>query len=104
MTQDQWSAVDSYIVDSYINDLLIPADAILDATLQSIQDADLPLINAAPNQGRLLRILAQSINARAILEIGTLAVYSTIWLARSLPTDGKLITLEANPKHAAVAQ
>lgn len=99
MTQDQWSAV-----DSYINDLLIPADAILDATLQSTQDADIPLINVAPNQGKLLHILVKSINARTILEIGTLAGYSTIWLARALPTDGNLITLEANPKHATVAQ
>jgi caffeoyl-CoA O-methyltransferase len=99
MTQTQWTAIDDYIAS-----LLIPADPSLDATLQSTVDGELPLINVAPNQGKLLQILALTLNARRILEIGTLAGYSTIWLARALPADGKLITLEFSPKHAAVAQ
>lgn len=99
MTQTQWTAV-----DEYINDLLVLSDSVLDSTIQSTIDADLPRINVAPNQGKLLHILAQIQGARRILELGTLAGYSTIWLARALPADGKLITLEANPKHAEVAQ
>lgn len=97
--QIQWTAVDDYITD-----LLIPSDSALDATIQSTIDANLPKINVAPNQGKLLHILAQIQGARRILELGTLAGYSTIWLARALPADGKLITLEANPKHAEVAR
>lgn len=99
MTQTQWTAVDDYITD-----LLIPSDSALDATIQSTIDANLPKINVAPNQGKLLHILAQIQGASRILELGTLAGYSTIWLARALPSDGKLITLEANPKHAEVAR
>lgn len=99
MSQTQWTAVDNYIAD-----LLVPSDPALDAVLQSTIDANLPTINVAPNQGKFLHILAQIQGARRILEFGTLAGYSTIWLARALPTDGKLITLEANPKHAEVAQ
>ncbi|MFB2880965.1 O-methyltransferase [Floridanema aerugineum] len=99
MTQTQWTAVDDYITD-----LLIPSDSALDATIQSTIDANLPKINVAPNQGKLLHILAQIQGARRILELGTLAGYSTIWLARALPPGGKLITLEANPKHAEVAR
>ncbi|MBW4579013.1 MAG: O-methyltransferase [Tildeniella nuda ZEHNDER 1965/U140] len=99
MTQEQWVAVDQYITD-----LFVPSDPALEETLQSTIDAGLPRINVAPNQGKLLHILARSHGARRILELGTLAGYSTIWLARALPSDGTLITLEANPKHAKVAQ
>lgn len=99
MTQTQWTAVDDYITD-----LLIPSDSALDATIQSTIDANLPKINVAPNQGKLLHILAQIQGGNRILELGTLAGYSTIWLARALPPNGKLITLEANPKHAEVAR
>lgn len=99
MTQTQWTAV-----DEYINSLLIPSDSALDATIQSTINAELPQINVAPNQGKLLHLLAQIRGATRILELGTLAGYSTIWLARALPADGKLITLEANPKHAEVAR
>jgi caffeoyl-CoA O-methyltransferase len=99
MSQTQWTAVDNYITD-----LLVPSDPALDAVLQSTIDANLPTINVAPNQGKFLHILAQIQGARRILEFGTLAGYSTIWLARALPADGQLITLEANPKHAEVAQ
>jgi caffeoyl-CoA O-methyltransferase len=99
MTQEQWTAVDRYITD-----LFVPSDPALDAALRATADAGMPLINVAPNQGKLLHILALASGARAILEIGTLGGYSTIWLARALPADGRLITLEAEPKHAAVAR
>ncbi len=99
MSETQWLAV-----DDYIGDLFIGEDPILAATLAASDAAGLPPIAVAPNQGKLLHILARLQGARAILEIGTLGGYSTIWLARSLPPDGRLITLEANPKHAAVAR
>jgi predicted O-methyltransferase YrrM len=99
MTQDQWTAVDHYITD-----LFVPPDPVLDAALEAAADAGLPPIHVAPNQGKLLAILAQSIGARSVLEIGTLGGYSTIWLARALPPGGVVITLEADPKHAEVAR
>jgi predicted O-methyltransferase YrrM len=99
MSQDLWNAV-----DRYINDQLVPSDAALEAALAASAEAGLPAINVAPNQGKLLQILAQLRGARAILEIGTLGGYSTIWLARALPPGGRLITLEADPKHAEVAK
>ncbi|WP_193199109.1 O-methyltransferase [Nostoc sp. MG11] len=99
MTQEQWTAVDHYITD-----LLVPPDPALDAALQSSAAAGLPPHNVSPNQGKLLLLLAQIHGARTILEIGTLGGYSTIWLARSLPADGRLITLESDPKHAEVAR
>ncbi len=99
MGETQWLAV-----DDYIGDLFIGEDPILAAALAASDAAGLPPIAVAPNQGKLLHILARIQDARAILEIGTLGGYSTIWLARSLPPDGRLITLEANPKHAAVAR
>jgi len=98
MTQERWTAV-----DQYIGELLLPPDASLDAALQASVAAGLPQINVSPAQGKLLQLLAQLQGTRAILEIGTLAGYSTIWLARALPPGGRLITLEAEPKHAAVA-
>lgn len=91
-------------VDQYISSQLIPSDPVLDAVLEANQKAGLPSIDVAPNQGKLLHLLAQMKGARSILEIGTLGAYSTIWLARALPQDGHLITLESNPKHAEVAQ
>jgi predicted O-methyltransferase YrrM len=97
--EDQWSAVDQYFTD-----LLIPADPVLDAALQANAAANLPAIDVAPNQGKFLHLLARMQNARRILEIGTLGGYSTIWLARALPPDGRLITLEFEPRHAAVAK
>jgi predicted O-methyltransferase YrrM len=98
MPQPQWSAVDKYLCD-----LVVPPDATLDACLQTSAAAGLPAINVAPNQGKLLHLLARMHGAKKILEIGTLGGYSTIWLARALPKDGRLITLEFEPKHAAVA-
>src|SRR3712207_6468663 len=99
MTQEQWTAVDRYITE-----LFVPFDPALDAALLATAEAGMPPINVAPNQGKLLHILALAQGARAILEIGTLGGYSTIWLARALPAGGQLITLEADPKHAAVAR
>src|SRR5688572_11552154 len=99
MSQAQWTAV-----DDYINGLLVPTDPTFEAVLKAADDAKLPPIQVAPNQGKLLAIVAQSIGAKSILEIGTLGGYSTIWLARALPAGGKLITLEVDPKHADVAR
>lgn len=97
--KEQWTAVDRYITD-----LLVPPDSVLDAVLEANAEAGLPAHDVAPNQGKLLELLARAQGARTILEIGTLGGYSTIWLARALPVDGRLITLEANPKYGKVAQ
>ena len=91
-------------VDQYTTGLLIPPDPILEAALADSEAAGLPPISVSPSQGKLLMLLAQLAGASRILEIGTLGGYSTIWLARALPPDGRLITLEANPKHAEVAR
>jgi predicted O-methyltransferase YrrM len=99
MTQEHWTAVDRYITD-----LLVPPDPALDAALRASAAAGLPPHDVSPNQGKLLLVLARAVGARTILEIGTLGGYSTIWLARALPIDGHLITLEADPKHAEVAR
>ncbi|MET0397531.1 MAG: O-methyltransferase [Longimicrobiaceae bacterium] len=99
MSQEQWTAV-----DRYINELLVPADAALEAALEDSEAAGLPAIGVAPNQGKLLMLLAKLQGARRILEIGTLGGYSTIWLARALPADGRLVTLEASPEYAEVAR
>jgi predicted O-methyltransferase YrrM len=99
MSKKKWTAVDRYIADT-----LIPADPVLEAALTASTEAGLPQIAVTPNQGKWLMILAQAIGARSILEMGSLGGYSTIWLARGLPPGGKLITLEADPKHAEVAQ
>jgi predicted O-methyltransferase YrrM len=98
VSEAEWTSVDRYITDQ-----LVPSDAALDAALASSAANGLPAINVAPNQGKLLHVLARSIGAKRILEVGTLGGYSTIWLARALPADGKLITLEYEPKHADVA-
>ena len=97
-SQALWTAVDRYIVES-----LIPSDPILEESLRANAEAHLPSIDVAPNQGKLLHLLARIQGSRRILEIGTLGGYSTIWLARALPPDGKLVTLEVDPNHAAVA-
>jgi predicted O-methyltransferase YrrM len=91
-------------VDRYITELFVPPDAALDAALADSEAAGLPPISVAPNQGKLLMLLAQIQGARRILEIGTLGGYSTIWLARALPRGGRLVTLEADPAHAEVAR
>ncbi|MDX2137991.1 MAG: O-methyltransferase [Chloroflexota bacterium] len=91
-------------VDDYLSKLFAPDDPILTAALEAADEARLPAIQVSAVQGKLLHLLAKSHNARTILEIGTLGGYSTIWLARALPADGKLITLELNPAFAAVAR
>lgn len=98
MGQRQWTAV-----DRWIGERLLPPDLALEAALAASEAAGLPPIAVAPNQGKLLHLLARMVAARRILEIGTLGGYSTIWLARALPPDGRLITLEADPRHAEVA-
>jgi predicted O-methyltransferase YrrM len=98
-TSDVWTDV-----DRYISDLLFPPDAALDAALEASHAAGLPAIAVSPAQGALLHLLARSHGARTILELGTLGGYSTIWLARALPAGGRLITLEADPRHADVAR
>jgi predicted O-methyltransferase YrrM len=97
--QEQWAAV-----DRYIGEVLFPPDPVLQAALKDSEQAGLPPINVAPNQGKLLQLLAQLRGARSVLEVGTLGGYSTIWLARALPADGRVITLELEPKHAEVAR
>jgi predicted O-methyltransferase YrrM len=99
MSEEKWSAVDDFICG-----LFVGADATLDAALAASDAAGLPPIAVAPNLGKLLHLLARLAGVRAILEIGTLGGYSTIWLARALPAGGRLVTLEANPQHAAVAR
>jgi predicted O-methyltransferase YrrM len=99
MSREAWTAVDRYITD-----LLVPSDPALDAALETSAAAGLPAIQVAPNQGKLLHLLARAQGARSILEIGTLGGYSTIWLARALPEGGRLITLEIDPKHAEIAR
>lgn len=99
MNQEQWTAMDEYLTSR-----LLAPDPVLDATLAASAAAGLPPINVAPNQGKLLHLLARLRGARRILEVGTLGGYSTIWLARALPAGGRLISLEANPDNAAVAR
>jgi len=98
-TDALWTAV-----DDYVNGLLAPNEPVLEAALQATKDAGLPPINVAPNQGKLLMLLARAIGARRILEIGTLGGYSTIWLARGLAPDGRMITIEWNPACVKVAR
>jgi len=98
-TQNKWTAV-----DRYFSEQLSLSDAELDAALAANRAAELPAIDVAPNQGKLLQLFARMIGARRILEIGTLGGYSTIWMARALPAGGRLITLEFSAKHAEVAR
>ncbi|MFD5050049.1 O-methyltransferase [Streptomyces tendae] len=98
MAQQTWTAV-----DDYFNDLLVEEDAALLKAVASQDAAGLPPHQVSPNQGKLLSLLATLRGARRILEIGTLGGYSTIWMARALPADGRLVTLEADAAYAAVA-
>jgi predicted O-methyltransferase YrrM len=99
MLHDPWTAVDDFIAAH-----LIPTDPALQAALQASAAAGLPSIQVTPAQGKLLHLLARMMSARRILEIGTLGSYSTIWLARALPANGRLVTLELDPHHASVAR
>jgi predicted O-methyltransferase YrrM len=96
--EDRWTAVDEYLTD-----LLVPSDEALEAALEDSDAAGLPAISVTPTQGKLLWLFARLIGAHKILELGTLGAYSTIWLARALPKDGRLITVEASPEHAEIA-
>lgn len=99
MDNPQWAAV-----DRYFDEHLSRTDGALEAAVTASESAGLPPINVAPNQGTLLHLLARMVGARRILEIGTLGGYSTIWMARALPPDGRLITLEVDRHHADVAR
>jgi predicted O-methyltransferase YrrM len=91
-------------VDDFFSGHLLAPDPVLDAALEANALAGLPAIDVTPAQGKLLHLLARSVGARRILEVGTLGGYSTIWLARALPADGELVTCEINPDHADVAR
>jgi predicted O-methyltransferase YrrM len=98
MADETWSEV-----DDFVGGLLAPHDEALREAVRSSEEAGLPPIQVTPPQGKLLHLLARTIGARRILEFGTLGGYSTIWLARALPPGGRLVTLEAEPRNAAVA-
>jgi predicted O-methyltransferase YrrM len=91
-------------VDRYLDEKLVHSDEALEAALAASDKAGLPAISVSPSHGKLLWILARLVNAKRILEVGTLGGYSAIWLARALPPEGRLVTLEAVDKHAQVAR
>ena len=91
-------------VDEYINNLLAKEDEALKESIRSLERENIPQISVSANQGKFLQVMAKLVGARRILELGTLGGYSTIWMARALPSDGKIISLELDPKHARVAQ
>ena len=99
MSSKTWTAVDDYIVAS-----LFEADPVLDAVLKANRDQGLPAIDVSAAQGKLLSLLVRIRGAKKVLEVGTLGGYSTIWMARGLPKDGKVVTLELDPHHAKVAR
>lgn len=99
MNLNQWTQVDSYIVEK-----LVDTDPVLKSALRKSLDAGLPPHQVSASQGKFLQLLAKACGARRILELGTLGGYSTIWLARGLPPDGRLVTLELNSKYADVAR
>ncbi|WP_199042013.1 O-methyltransferase [Glycomyces salinus] len=98
MGQSQWTEV-----DEFLERLLVGEDEVLAAAIAASQRAGLPPIQISAAQGKLLYLLAKTLGARRVLEIGTLGGYSAIWMARALPSSGHLISLEASPKHAEVA-
>lgn len=91
-------------IDAYIRELFLPDDEVLSETVRGMKEAGLPTIQVPAALGRLLGILVRAIGARRILELGTLGGYSATWMARALPPDGRLISLEADPRHAEVAR
>jgi len=99
MAERVWSAV-----DEYVSELLAPHDEALRKALESSEAAGLPSIQVSPPQGKLLALLVETLEAKTILEFGTLGGYSTIWMGRALADGGRLITLEADPRFAAVAR
>jgi predicted O-methyltransferase YrrM len=99
VAQDIWQAVDDYITEA-----LVKPDSIFEEILRRSDAAGLPGINVTPAQGKFLQLLARALSARSILEIGTLGGYSTTWLAGGLAAGGRLVTIEAEPRHAQVAK
>ncbi len=99
MSDERWTAV-----DDYLNEVFVADDPVLDSVLAANATAGLPPHDVTPTQGKLLYLLARISAAASILEIGTLGGYSTIWLARALPADGRLVTIEFDRKHAEVAR
>jgi predicted O-methyltransferase YrrM len=99
MSDVRWDAVDDYVERTVLG-----PDAVLDAVRRTGEEAGLPPIAVSPSQGRLLTLLARAMGARRILELGTLAGYSTVCLARALPSDGRLVTIEVDARHAEVAR
>ena len=99
MSKDHWTAV-----DDYLSGLFIAPDPVLEGALRASAEAGLPSIQVSALQGKLLQLLARAQGATRILEVGTLGGYSTIWLGRALPADGRLVTLELDPMHAEVAR
>ncbi|AZI87586.1 O-methyltransferase [Kosakonia cowanii] len=97
--QQKWSAVDEYLAQQ-----LLPEDEVLTQILANNRRAGLPEIDVSPMQGQLLALLVRMTHAKRILEIGTLGAYSTVWMARELPSDGELLTLEFDALHAAIAR
>lgn len=99
MDQETWVQVDEYLAEK-----LIPADAAMDAAQAATAAAGMPEISVSPTQGKLLQLLAMTLRAKSILEIGTLGGYSTVWMARGMAAGGRVVTLEKEPKHADVAR
>ena len=98
MTQQLWTEADAYIADRLLADDAVPAEV-----MAANRAARLPAIDVSAPQGKLLALLVRAVNARRVLEVGTLGGYSTVWMARALPADGRIVTLELDPHHAAVA-
>ena len=99
MDNPQWNEV-----DRYFDEHLVRQEPMLGRAAAASESAGLPMISVAPNQGKLLMMLARMVGARRILEVGTLGGYSAIWMARALPPDGRLISLEVDSRHAEVAE
>jgi len=99
LSEETWAAV-----ETYVDGLLIPSDPVLDAAVAASEAAGLPDIAVTPSQGKLLYLLARMLRARRVLEVGTLGGYSTIWLARALPENGSVITIESEKQHCDVAR
>jgi predicted O-methyltransferase YrrM len=99
MSNEVWAEVDQYLGEKFLG-----PDPVLESALAAAAAAGLPSIQVSALQGKRRSLLARIQGAHRILEVGTLGAYSTIWLARSLPVDGRMISLEVNPAHAAVAR